>query len=74
MTKTVTFDQALDTIMHLSLEDQQLLIEITHKRQSEARRLEIAQNAKSARRLYEANELPQQTFDEMMSDLHNFIE
>lgn len=65
-----TLDQALDTAMQLSYEQKQTLIEILWRRQIEARREEIAANAREALRAFHAGELKTETADELLARLH----
>ena len=74
MNRTVTFDEALTAVMELPAEEQQQLLDIMSKRRSDARRIEIAANAKAARKLYDTGSLSEQSIDELLSDLHTSLE
>ena len=65
-----TLDQALDTVMHLSYEQRQTLIDILSRRQSEERREEISRNAKEAISAFHAGELKTETSDQLITRLN----
>lgn len=69
----ITLDQALDTAMQLPFEQKQMLIEILWKRQVEARRDEIAENAREAITAFHAGELKMESIDELLARLHDSI-
>jgi len=68
-----TLDQALDTAMQLPYEQKQMLIDILWKRQLEARREEIAANAREAVKAFHAGELKTESVDELLMRLHNSV-
>jgi hypothetical protein len=53
----ITLDEALDTVDQLSVEQQDMLIEILWRRQVERRRTEIALNAENSLKEYYAGSL-----------------
>ena len=57
----VTIDSTLDSIMQLDFTSREMLLEILQKRQIEARRSEIAKNAKQSIKDYKADKL--ESFD-----------
>jgi len=69
----ITLDNALDAAMQLSYEQKQMLIKILWKRQIEARREEIAANAREATRAFHAGELQTESIDELLARLTNSV-
>lgn len=69
-----TLDQALDTVMCLSYEQRQTLMDILSKRQSEERREEISGNAKEAIRAFHAGELKSETASQLIKRLNASVE
>ncbi|CAN5896857.1 hypothetical protein BH24DEI2_BH24DEI2_20730 [soil metagenome] len=70
----VTLDKALDVVMELSPDEQEMLLGIVKKRRVEARRTEIAESFVEAKRAWRAGELKVQTADELIADLHMSLE
>jgi len=68
-----TLDQVLDTAMQLPYEQKQMLIDILWKRQLEARREEIAVNAREAVKAFHAGELKTESVDELLTRLHDSV-
>jgi hypothetical protein len=68
-----TLDQALDTAMQLSPDQQEMLIQILHNRRIESRREEIAQDAKASVEAFHARQLKLQTAEEAISELRQFL-
>ena len=66
----ITLDQAIDTVMQLSHEQRQMLIDILLKREAESRRDEIAENAREAVRAFHAGELKSETAEQLITRLH----
>lgn len=66
----VTLDQAIDTVLELPPEQQEMLLEIIHRRQVEARRQEIARDAQHALAAFRAGMLKSQTVDAVLAELH----
>ncbi|NJM78345.1 MAG: hypothetical protein HC852_24410 [Acaryochloridaceae cyanobacterium RU_4_10] len=69
----VTLDQALDTAMQLSSDQQEMLIQILHNRRIETRREEIAQDAKTSIAAFHAGQLKSQTAEEAISELRQSL-
>ncbi len=67
---TVTLDQAIDTINQLSFEQQELLVDILHKRLIESRRRKMAQQAQESLRAYRQGQFTAQSADEALAELH----
>ncbi|MBS1528305.1 MAG: hypothetical protein JST19_21850 [Bacteroidetes bacterium] len=65
----VTIDTALDEIMQLDFASREMLLEILQKRQVEARRSEMAKNAKQSLKDYHAGKTSAVTADEAIQKL-----
>lgn len=70
----VTLDEALDVVMELSENEQEMLLDIVHKRRIASRRAEIAESLSEAKRAWQAGELEVQTADELIADLQRSLE
>jgi len=64
-----TFQEIIDSIEILSIEDQEQLFELIRKRWIEARRAEIAANAQELFKAVEMGTAKQRTFEELKSYL-----
>ena len=71
MDTRLTFDELLDTIDRLPIEQQETLLDVLQRRVVELRRQQIAYNAAEARQLYHTGELPQGSVDDLLADLDN---
>lgn len=71
---TTTLDHALDIAMQLPLEQQEMLLEILKRRQSERNRREIAHDAQIALAELRAGYLVAQSADEVIDDLHRSLD
>jgi hypothetical protein len=69
----ITLDQALDTVMQLPPDQQEMLIQLMKNRRIEARREEIAQEAKSSIATFHAGQLAPQTAEEAISELRQSL-
>jgi hypothetical protein len=65
----MTFQEIIDSIEILSIEDQEQLFELIRKRRIEARRGEIAANAQEVFKAIETGTAKQGTFEELKSYL-----
>ncbi|MBS1530834.1 MAG: hypothetical protein JSU01_11035 [Bacteroidetes bacterium] len=65
----VTIDSTLDEIMQLDFASREILLEILQKRQMEARRNEMAKNAKQSLKDYHAGKATPLTADEAIRKL-----
>jgi hypothetical protein len=72
--KVITLDQALDTVMQLSLEQQEMLLDIVHRRHIESRRQEIAQDAREAIAAFHAGKLKPQPVEEIIAELRQSLD
>ncbi|MGB3766000.1 MAG: hypothetical protein WA947_05535 [Phormidesmis sp.] len=68
-----TLEQALETASQLSIEQQQMLIEILQRRNIESRRAEIARDAQRSLADFRAGKLKTQSVDEIVSELRQFL-
>jgi len=69
MQTPVTLQTALEVVECLSVEDQNLLIELLQKRQIEQRRLEIANHAKQTLAAVQAGTAKRGTLADLKADL-----
>lgn len=69
MSKGVTFDEVLDMIDSLSVEQRESLIEIVKSRLIEERRDRLGKSIKKARREYKHGKASRGTVDDLMSEL-----
>lgn len=70
----MTLDQAIDTVMQLTIEQQEMLIEIIRKRHIESRRREIAQDAHEAIAAFRAGQLKPQPVPEIITELRQSLD
>lgn len=71
MSKTIQFNQILEMIDYLSLDEQDDLINIIRHRQNEKRREEIANNINQARQEYQQGKVFRGTVDDVIAELNN---
>ena len=71
---TITLDQAVDTAMKLPFEQQEMLVEIIHRRQIEAHRKEIAESAQAALAAFRAGQLKPQSAEDVIRELREDLE
>lgn len=69
MNNIISLQAAIECVEALSLEDQQLLIELIHKRLIEKRRAEIAKNAAETLKALETGRANCGTVADLMDDL-----
>lgn len=69
-----TLDQALETVMQLPLDQQEMLIEILRNRHIEQHREEIARDAKELLQLFREGKLKPQPVEEIIADLRQSLE
>jgi hypothetical protein len=68
-----TLDWALETVMQLSLDQQELLIEILRQRHLEASRDEIAQDAQESIAAFKAGKLKPQSAEAVIAELRRSL-
>jgi len=66
----VTLDQAIDTVLALPPQQQEMLVEIVYRRQVEARRQAIARDAQDSLKAYRAGQFQPQPLQEILAQLH----
>lgn len=71
MAQTMQFNQILDMIDNLSVDEQEDLISIVRHRQIERRREEIANNIAQARQDYQQGEVFRGNIDDIIAELNN---
>jgi len=69
-----TLDMALDITMQLPPEQREMLLDIVHQRDIEARRQEIAETAKASIAAFHEGKLRPQSADEVISELRHALE
>jgi hypothetical protein len=69
MDTRLSFDELLDTIDQLPIDQQETLVEVIQRRLIDLRRQEIAKHAAEARQLYSGGKLPKGTVEELMADM-----
>ncbi len=74
MLNTVTLDQAIDTALQLPAEQQVMLVDILRSRQIEARRMEIAADARASIAAFRAGKLKVYSAEELIAELHQSLE
>lgn len=68
-----TLDRALATVMQLSLDQQELLIEIVRQRHLEASRDEIARDAQESIAAFKAGKLKPQSAEAVIAELRRSL-
>ena len=71
MTQTTSFNEILEMIGNLSLDEQDDLINIVRNRQIESRREEIATNIAIAHQEYQEGKVFRGTVDDIIAELNN---
>ena len=74
MLNTVTLDTALDTALQLPPEQRDILVEILKNRQIEARRQEIAAEARLSIAAFREGKLKPVSAEEAIADLYQMLE
>jgi len=64
-------DKVLDSVMQLDYTERELLLEILQRRQTEARRKEIARNAGTAKTNFANGKIKTQSADEIIKKLNS---
>jgi len=74
MLNTVTLDTALDTALQLPSEQRDMLVEILKNRRIEARRQEVAAEARLSIAAFRAGKFKPVSAEEAIADLHQMLE
>lgn len=69
-----TLDQTLEMAMQLPLEQQEMLLEILKRRQSEHNRRTMAADAQTSLTEFRAGNLAAQSAEEVIAELHRAVE
>jgi hypothetical protein len=69
----ITLDEALDTVMQLPAEQQEMLLEIVHSRHIDSRRREMARDAQESLALFRASHLKPQFALEVIAELRQSL-
>lgn len=70
MTQAPRFEALLESVEALSVEEQELLIDLVHRRLVERRRAEITVNITKAQEEYQAGKVQRGTVDELIAELN----
>ena len=70
MAQTITFNQILELVENLSIEEQKDLINIIRNRQIETRRNEIAENIRKSTQEYQKGQVFRGNIDEVIAELN----
>lgn len=74
MNSTITLDQALETVMQLSTDQQDMLVDILHSRRVEQRRREMAADAQVSLTAFHQGKLKPQSVDEIVLELRRALD
>ncbi len=69
----ITFESALDAVSQLSLDQQEILIDILRKRNAEVRRRQILEECHEGLTEYHSGVLKVQTAEEAIVDLRSYL-
>lgn len=69
MTQITSFNEILESVEQLSVEDQEALIDLVQRRLVERRRTEIATNIVKAQEEYQTGQVFRGNVDELMAEL-----
>jgi hypothetical protein len=70
----ITFEDALDVVSQLSVEQQEELIDIIKRRNAEVRRRQILEECREGLAEYRSGTLKPQTAKEAIADLRSYLE
>lgn len=71
---TATLDQAIDSAMQLRPDQREMLVDILMRREAEARRQEMADDARRSLASFRAGETQAQSAEEVIEELRLFLE
>ena len=71
---TITLNQAIDTVMQLSFEQREMLLDIIHRRHIESRRQEIAQDAQESIANFQTGKLKPQPVNKIIAELRQSLD
>ena len=70
----ITFESALDAVSQLSIDQQEILIDILRKRNAEVRRRQILEECREGLAEYRSGVLMAMTGEEAINDLRNYVD
>jgi hypothetical protein len=70
----ITFESALDAVSQLSIDQQEMLIDIVKKRNAEVRRRQILEECREGLAEYRSGILKVQTAEEAIADLRSYLD
>ncbi|MEG3438867.1 hypothetical protein V0288_17195 [Pannus brasiliensis CCIBt3594] len=70
----ITFEKALDLVSQLSIEQQEMLIDILQRRNAEARKREIIGECREALAEYREGNLTAVTAEEAIAELRDYLQ
>ena len=70
----ITFESALDAVSQLSIDQQEILIDILKKRNAEVRRRQILEECREGVAEYRSGVLKSQTTEEAIADLRSYLD
>jgi len=70
----ITFESALDAVSQLSIDQQEMLIDILRKRNAEVRRRQILEECREGLIEYRSGVLMAQTAEEAIVDLRSYLD
>jgi|JFJP01.1.fsa_nt_gi hypothetical protein len=70
----ITFESALDAVSQLSIDQQEMLIDILKKRNAEVRRRQILEECREGLAECRSGVLKTQTAEEAIADLRNYLD
>jgi hypothetical protein len=71
---TISLDEALETVMQLPPEQQEMLIDIVRHRQIERQRQEISDDAQQSLAAFRAGELESQSASDIITELRRSLD
>ena len=70
----ITFENALDAVSQLSIDQQEMLIDILRKRNIEFRRRQILEECRDGLAEYQSGVLKPMMAEEAIADLHSYLD
>jgi hypothetical protein len=70
----ITFESALDAVSQLSIDQQEILIDILRKRNAELRRRQILEECRESLIEYRSGVLKAQNAEEAIADLRSYLD
>lgn len=67
--QTLSFQDLIEAVEAMPLEDQSLFVDLINKRITEKRRAELVSEVQNARRVFESGDVKRGSFKDLMKDL-----